>query len=116
MKKILVFTILLSFIFMFSIYGEEVDSCSSIINDEDKCNSSTENGEKCIWTGGYWTGLCVSKKEVEISNERNDATKCTDFHRPDTCNAGIGKDGARFGCAWNEKYKFCSPSGLLYLS
>lgn len=45
-----------------------------------------------------------------------DATSCAGFKKKKYCIAGIGKDGARFGCAWNDKYDFCSANGLAYLS
>lgn len=45
-----------------------------------------------------------------------DATSCAGFKKKESCIAGIGKDGARFGCAWNDKYDFCSANGLAYLS
>ena len=46
---------------------------------------------------------------------RLDATSCADFGNPDNCNSGISENG-RFNCVWNEKYKFCSLTGLTYLS
>lgn len=46
---------------------------------------------------------------------KSDATSCADFKTPDSCKDGNSEYG-RFGCAWNEKYKFCSPTGLAYLS
>lgn len=44
------------------------------------------------------------------------ATSCAGFYTENACKAGVGKDNNRFGCAWNEKYEFCSVNGLVYLS
>ena len=46
---------------------------------------------------------------------RSDATSCVGFKTPDSCRGGKSENG-NFGCAWNKKYKFCSPTGLAYLS
>lgn len=43
------------------------------------------------------------------------ATSCAEFVNETECNLGVSETG-KFGCAWNEKYKFCSPTGLAYLS
>ena len=32
------------------------------------------------------------------------------------CIIGQTKNAGNFGCAWNEQYQFCSPTGLSYLS
>ena len=34
----------------------------------------------------------------------------------ETCKIGQTKNAGNFGCAWNEQYEFCSPTGLSYLS
>ena len=46
---------------------------------------------------------------------RSDATSCAGFHTPNSCKLGQSEGGS-FGCVWNEKYEFCSPNGLVYLS
>ncbi len=45
-----------------------------------------------------------------------DVDSCIGFEDPDGCNLGIALDGSRYGCAWNDKYNFCSPNGLAYLA
>ena len=45
-----------------------------------------------------------------------EAANCAGFRVPDACNSGLTRNNGRFNCTWNEKYEFCSPTGLTYLS
>lgn len=51
-----------------------------------------------------------------------DAEGCALFITEDQCKKGIVESGSdaikdqKYGCAWNEEYNFCSPSGLAYLA
>ena len=46
-----------------------------------------------------------------------EASSCVDFGSSKTdCERGRSSTGERWGCAFNDKYKFCSVSGLAYLS
>lgn len=49
------------------------------------------------------------------------AAGCQQFNDKSTCTVGIerDKDGKfenKYGCVWNDKYEFCSPTGLTFLS
>lgn len=53
---------------------------------------------------------------IKIVNAHPAADNCTGFKSEEECKVGINSNNERFGCAWNEKYGFCSPNGLAYLS
>ena len=56
------------------------------------------------------------KEQTETKKEGIDASSCADFKKENDCLVGQSSSGARWGCAWNKDYKFCSPTGLAYLS
>lgn len=117
MRKYYKFILLVVFFSVFLIsktYAAEVESCESLQN-RDACNSSTEDGVSCKWYEDGSANGCA-KATTLASNLSSTAESCIDFKEPDYCNLGIGKDGSRFGCAWNDKYNFCSPNGLAYLA
>lgn len=59
--------------------------------------------------GKYEFRIIVNNEST--TNVRN----CAEFRKPEKCKAGTTGSG-KFGCAWNEKHKFCSPTGLTYLT
>ena len=107
-----VFLVVIFSVFLISkTYAAEVESCESIQN-RDACNSSTENGVSCTWYEDGSANGCA-KADVLANNRAN---SCIDFNNENDCNLGLGENGSRYGCAWNDKYNFCSPNGFAYLS
>lgn len=57
--------------------------------------------------------------EIEPYKNYPNASSCADFtgeNAEKNCKNGWTSSGVKLGCVWNEKYKFCSPSGLTYIS
>lgn len=124
MKKVLKFLFLFIFSLFLSFSIVDAKQCSSIKNKDD-CNKSNQNGVSCEWIVDQSVQNVAALKSVTKSGKIgtcsmisgvSTATSCADFHTESSCKAGVGKDNARFGCAWNEKYEFCSANGLVYLS
>ena len=59
--------------------------------------------------------LYRSKSTAE-NIDYSDYNNCASFKKEKECNDGKTASGVKFGCAWNEEYNFCSPSGLAYLA
>lgn len=55
-------------------------------------------------------------KRKKTNSSAPDVENCTGFKSEKDCNAGKTAEYGNFGCAWNKKYNFCSPTGLVYLS
>lgn len=53
---------------------------------------------------------------IKVVNAATDAEGCAGITEENKCKIGLTDNGERYGCAWNAKYKFCSPNGLAYLS
>ena len=58
--------------------------------------------------------LCICS--IKVVKAYPEADSCAGFKSKGDCNIGINADKEKFGCAWNSKYNFCSPTGLAYLS
>lgn len=97
---------------------EDVSDCSNL-TVKSECRSSREKDshKACEWNSE--TNKCsVSDRANEALSGGNapDVSSCAGFVDPKECRAGKTANNGNFGCAWNEKYKFCSPNGLAYLS
>ena len=59
-----------------------------------------------------------SGSESSSSSSAPDADSCATLTKygKDACVQGHTAKNGNFGCAWNKKYEFCSPNGLVYLS
>lgn len=67
-----------------------------------------------IFAVGPYDGKYEFKVIVNAESTTN-VSNCAEFLQKDKCLNGQTGNG-KYGCAWNEKYKFCSPTGLAYLS
>ena len=64
------------------------------------------------------TSYIDGKYEFRVIVNAESTTKvssCAEFIKPKKCLDGQTANG-KIGCAWNDKYEFCSPTGLAYLS
>ena len=116
MKKhsILILIVVLAFIFNIKIVNGA--TCSSI-TDEKQCVSTKERDETCKWINGSKGGKCYRPYP--------NVNSCAGFTNKIDCQIGKSSISSTsdtytgsnsFGCAWNEKYGFCSVTGLTYLS
>lgn len=60
-------------------------------------------------------------KNVAKNNDNNvstapDVDSCAGFKTSNECINGSTANNGNFGCTWNKKYEFCSPTGLTYLT
>ena len=120
MKKniLIIFSIILCISFCQVVSARDVSDCSNL-TVKSECRSSREKDshKACEWNSE--TNKCsVSDRANEALSGGNapDVSSCAGFVDPKECRAGKTANNGNFGCAWNEKYKFCSPNGLAYLS
>ncbi len=119
MKKniLIIFSIILCISFCQVVSARDVSDCSNL-TVKSECRSSREKDshKACEWNSE--TNKCsVSDRANEALSGGNapDVSSCAGFVDPKECRAGKTANNGNFGCAWNEKYKFCSPNGLAYL-
>lgn len=107
MKKIFMIIIFIIAVMLFnnSIVKAKETTCSKITNSSE-CASSTQDGGACEWDGEHK----VCRRTYP------DVLNCSGFTTEASCMNGKTKENGNFGCNWNKQYKFCSASGLAYLS
>lgn len=120
MKKCFIIILLLLLFGTFTnvAFAREVSKCSNL-TEKNECISSIQSDthKSCQWD--------ESSSKCSVSNKYNsrlerteapDVDSCAGFKSPTQCNNGITANNGNFGCAWNKKYEFCSPTGLTYLT
>lgn len=86
-----------------------VSDCSSLTVKSECISSQNNSGISCSWDDNQ--KICADEKTTAP-----DVDSCAGFKTKETCKIGQTKNAGNFGCAWNEQYEFCSPTGLSYLS
>ena len=120
MKKyfITIFLLVLCGTFTSVVFAREVSKCSNL-TEKNECNSSIQSDthKSCNWDES--SNKCNVSNEYNTRLERSEAPdvdSCAGFKSPRQCSEGRTANNGNFGCAWNKKYEFCSPTGLTYLS
>lgn len=89
-----------------------------VTSTNDSSNQSSNDYFKLSLT--FYTTNSLVTNSVDDGVEENqhapDVSNCAGFHNESSCNLGETRFNGNFGCAWNKKYSFCSPTGLAYLS
>ncbi len=90
-----------------------------LVNDKNSLNQEKIPTEQTISYINL-TSESINKTSGKDENDNNSkypaADSCAGFKDKNTCKVGKSSTGDNFGCAWNEKYGFCSPNGLAYIS
>lgn len=104
-----IFLIQIIFLGYNRINARTVSSCSSLTVKNECVSSETNTGISCSWDD-------KQKKCSATQSSAPDVDSCAGFITEENCKIGQTKNAGNFGCAWNEQYEFCSPTGLAYLS
>ena len=121
MKKIsyIIFLILLSILVCPCVFARDVSSCSNL-TVKNECISSREKDshKECSWdeSSNKCNATNRTNTALELSGSAPDVDSCAGFISKELCTSGETANAGKFGCAWNDKYEFCSPTGLAYLS
>ena len=121
MKKyfLIMFSILLFVFCIDNVVARDVSSCSNL-TEKNECISSREKDshKACSWDES--SNKCkvtnTTNAALERSGSAPDVDSCAGFISKELCTSGRTANAGNFGCAWNDKYDFCSPTGLAYLS
>ena len=121
MKKIgyIIISMLLCILMSQTVYARDVSNCSNL-TEKNECNTSRERDshKACSWDES--SNKCKVTNRTNTALERGgsapDVDSCAGFNSKELCTSGKTANAGNFGCAWNDKYDFCSPTGLAYLS
>ena len=97
-----------------------------LVNSTNLQNTKDEINKKSKYNiEGTYSLVSVTYNDAAYNKKNNsnntsskspDVDSCAGFTTEKTCKVGQTKNAGNFGCAWNEQYQFCSPTGLSYLS
>ena len=92
-------------------------SASSAISPKtkDECPHSSEYRVNIDNVQSGKKSLSITSAKKTAKEKSNSATNCTGLISKEACESGKTANG-NYSCVWNDKYDFCSPTGLAYLS